>query len=329
MEELISVIVSVYNTEKVLARTLTSIANQTYRNIEIILVDDGSTDSSGMICDHFALKEPRCRVIHKPNGGQGSAKNVGQKVATGDYLFFPDGDDVFNLDFLRILHDAIQNNPEYDLAFVGFEMVNEQGHDTTPPNCAKKEIKKIEYTRKEMIQGLFGKEDDRFVYGWNKLYRKDLLNNLWCGDYPRHQDFDFNFRVFLKVRKAVFVHLKLYYWVQRSESKTHQPDTWGLYYKSRTSILYNNWINLSPECYQFGHYLLDALYRTMVFWEEWSRKSGYFSEVKTICSDYRKKTIKAYVKNKSIRLGRKIACLTMLAFPPFSHLMMKLTHNAR
>ena len=83
MNRLISVIVAIFNVEHVLERTLSCISNQTYRNLEIILVDDGSTDSSGLICDAFAEKDPRCKVIHKQNGGQGSAKNAGQAVANG------------------------------------------------------------------------------------------------------------------------------------------------------------------------------------------------------------------------------------------------------
>ena len=329
MEELISVIVPVYNMGSILERTLPCIANQTYRNLEIILVDDGSTDSSGKICDAFAEKDPRCKVIHKPNGGQGSAKNAGQKIASGEYLFFPDGDDTFNLDMVRILHEAITKDPSYGLAFSGMSVVDSWETDVTPPACVGNDIPVVEYSREALIKGLFEGVDDRFVYGWNKLYRKEVLDDLWCGDYPRHQDFDFNFRVFLKVRKGVFVDLKLYNWVQWSGSKTHQSNTWDLYYRCRTAILYDNWINLTPENRKYTHYLLDALYRAMVFWEEWCRKSGNFQEVKILCDNYQKKTQKAYCMNKSISLHRKAFCLTMLAFPNLSHLVMKLTSNAR
>lgn len=325
MKDLVSVIVPIYNAERTLERTLFCIANQTYRNLEIILVDDGSTDSSGNICDAFAEKDPRCKVIHKPNGGQGSAKNAGQKVARGSFLFFPDSDDAFNLDMVRLLVETISIDPTYDLALCGFKNVDNWDSDTTPVQSKGT----TEYTRDELIEGLFKRFDDRFVYGWNKLYRRDLLENLWCGDYPRHQDFDFNLRVFLRTNKAVFVNQDLYHWVQWGGSKTHQPNTWDLYYHCRTEILYDNWIHLSSENKKYSHYLLDALYKAMVFWEEWSRKSGNLPEVKALCNDYQKKTRKAYLKNRDIRLGNKIACLTMLALPGVSHFIMKLTNNAR
>ena len=325
MKDLVSIIVPVYNAERTLERTLFCIANQTYKNLEIILVDDGSTDSSGQICDAFAEKDPRCVVIHKSNGGQGSAKNAGQEVAKGAFLFFPDSDDTFNLDMVRLLVEALSKDPAYGLSISGFKIVHDWDSDTTPlPSEGT-----IEYNRDGLMEGLFRPFDDRFIYGWNKLYRKELLDNLWCGNYPRHQDFDFNLRVFLRTDKAVFVNQKLYHWVRWGGSKTFQPNSWDIYYRCRAEILYENWVRLSPENKKYGHYLLDALYKTMVFREERSRKSGDFSEVKAACNEYRKKTVKAYIRDSDIRLFNKIACLTMLAFPWFSHLIMKLTHNAQ
>ena len=329
MDDLISVIVSVYNMENVLERTLDCVANQTYRNLEIILVDDGSTDASERICDTFAKKDPRCKVVHKPNGGQGSAKNAGQQAATGAFLFFPDSDDTFNLDIIRILYETITKDQSYDLAICGVKEVHGWDSDITPPVLSVDVIPTIEYSRDSLIRGLFEGCDDRFVYGWNKLYRKEVLEGLCFGDYPRHQDFDFNFRAFLRTKKAVFVDLKLYHWVRWSGSKTHQSNTWDLYYKSRTAILCDNWALLTPENNNYEHYLLDALYRAMVFWEEWSRKSGNLPEVKALCDNYQKQTRKPYVKNREIRLSRKVFCLTMLAFPSLSHQVMKLTSNAR
>ena len=100
--DLISIIVPVYNTEQFLPRCLACIERQTYRNLEIILVDDGSTDRSGAICDEFARKDPRARVIHQENQGLWAARNAGQRVAMGDFLIFPDSDDYFHADMLRL-----------------------------------------------------------------------------------------------------------------------------------------------------------------------------------------------------------------------------------
>ncbi|OUQ56652.1 hypothetical protein B5E58_10530, partial [Tyzzerella sp. An114] len=93
----ISVIVPIYNVEKYLNRCVDSIINQTYKNLEIILVDDGSPDNCGKICDEYAKKDNRIKVVHKENGGVSSARNVGLNIATGDYIGFVDGDDWIDL----------------------------------------------------------------------------------------------------------------------------------------------------------------------------------------------------------------------------------------
>ena len=328
MNPLISVIVAVYNTERFLERTLYCISNQSYRNLEILLIDDGSTDSSGEICDAFAKKDSRCKVIHKQNGGQGSAKNTGLAAATGNFLFFPDSDDNFSLDMIRLLYEAIKKNPCYDIALSGSEIIVED-QVVLPTLSPMEDFDISEFSRDALIHGLFQRPDDRFVYGWNKLYRKALLENTWWGDYPRHQDFDFNFRVFLKTRKAVFVNLELYHWVQWNGSKTHQSNSRDLYFKSRTALLYDNWVHLVPKHKQYEYYLLDALYHTMVFWEEWSRKSGNFSEAKALCRAYTKGSLRRYLLCDNIGLGKKTICLILLSFPCFAHFVMRVTKNAR
>ena len=109
MSDLISVIVPVYNVEDYLDRCINSIINQTYKNLEIILVDDGSTDSSGRKCDDFALKDDRIKVLHKENGGVSSARNAGLDVATGDYIGFVDSDDTIESNMYELLfNNAIE-----------------------------------------------------------------------------------------------------------------------------------------------------------------------------------------------------------------------------
>ncbi len=325
-EGLISVVVSVYNMEKFLAQTLFCIANQTYRNLEIILVDDGSTDASGWICDAFAETDSRCKVIHKQNGGQSSAKNVGQDASTGAYLFFPDADDIFNLDMIRILYEAICQDTSYDLAISGMKKTDNRGQDVTPP---VENFSMLSLSRDELVRGLFSRPDSRYVYGWNKLYKRTLIQNFRHHDYPRHQDFDFNFKVFLHTRKAIFVDAPLYYWVQWEGSKTHQPKTRDLYYDCRTALLHDNWKHLPQDTQQYEHFLLKALYRDMVLWNEWSRKSGLFIDARDKCKGYTKDTVRKYLFCKHIGIWEKTICLTMLSFPSIAHFIMKVTKNAR
>ena len=98
---LVSIIIPVYNVEKYVKRCFKSVSEQTYQNIEIIVVDDGSTDSSGKLCDEFSRAEKRAVVIHKENGGLSSARNVGMKMAKGEYITFLDSDDFLALDFVE------------------------------------------------------------------------------------------------------------------------------------------------------------------------------------------------------------------------------------
>ncbi len=106
--ELISIVVPIYNTEKYISRCVTSLIKQTYRNIEIILVDDGSQDNSAKICDRFAKKDGRIKVIHKQNSGVSETRNVGIDAASGEYLLFVDGDDFLPLDAVEILYNTIK-----------------------------------------------------------------------------------------------------------------------------------------------------------------------------------------------------------------------------
>lgn len=116
MQELISVIVPIYNVEKYLERSIGALMNQTYSNLEIILVDDGSKDSSGAMCDAFAARDSRIKVIHKENGGSSSARNLGIKAATGDYIGFCDSDDYPEIDLYENLLKVAKEYPDMVIA---------------------------------------------------------------------------------------------------------------------------------------------------------------------------------------------------------------------
>jgi len=109
---LFSIIVPVYNVAEYLPKCIFSLANQTFRNIEILLIDDGSSDSSGIICDDFAQKDERIKVIHKENGGLSDARNVGIMSATGDYVLFVDADDFIDNDLCRQLSAITNMEPD-------------------------------------------------------------------------------------------------------------------------------------------------------------------------------------------------------------------------
>ena len=167
----ISVIIPVYNVEQYLERCVKSVINQTYKNIEIILVDDSSTDSSLEVCNKLAQKDSRIKVIHKENGGLSSARNVGLDVAKGKYITFIDSDDVPEVTWAEKLYNAAKAN-DADIAFSGYDRVD-------------LDTEKVVAT--EMTQyGTMNKDvdwnDDFIVYAnpslWNKIYRRDLVKDL-------------------------------------------------------------------------------------------------------------------------------------------------------
>ena len=202
MPELISVIIPVYNAEAYLPRCLEAVSAQTYDNLEIILIDDGATDGSPRICADFAARDGRARVIRQENQGLWAARNTGQDAAKGDFLFFPDSDDYFHRDLLRLLYEAINSGPGYDLAIVGRKITWSADEDTTSPITPII----IEWSQQRLIETLLAETGDACcVYMWNKLFRRSLIDNLRTRRYLRSQDLDFNLRTFLRLDKAIVI----------------------------------------------------------------------------------------------------------------------------
>ena len=322
--EAISVIVPVYNIEEYLPKCLECIAGQTYPNLEIILVDDGSVDSSGQICDEYAKKDPRAKVIHQQNRGLWAARNAGQDAATGEYLFFPDGDDYFHRDLIRILYEAINKGPSFDLAIAReMKVWNDEGNicDTISPKTES-------LTRKDLLRGLLAQGDDRFyVFMWNKLYRRSLIQDIRTKDYSRSQDYDFNIRAFLLADNAILVENDLYFWRQHSGSLTKAQDAVMKMYTCRTRILCQNYMELSDENTVFCSAFLSRLYKTMALWKGYSVGSSDYNKVKKECREHESSTIKAYLFIKDINVFEKTGCLLLLHIPILSRFLMRITRN--
>ena len=172
MQPLISVIVPIYNVEDYLDRCVDSIINQTYKNLEIILVDDGSPDNCPKMCDDYAKIDNRIKVVHKENGGLSDARNAGMKVATGEYVSFIDSDDYVSLDFYETLLQTMIDN-DSDIVECGVVKFYENG-------------KFDEYSDDQMIKnfntvdGLEGliNENSFHQYVWNKLYKSSIALDI-------------------------------------------------------------------------------------------------------------------------------------------------------
>ena len=208
-EALISVIVPVYKVEKYLDRCVSSIVNQTYKNLEIILVDDGSPDSCPEMCEDWAKKDGRIRVVHKENGGLSDARNAGLAVAKGEYISFIDSDDWISEDFYRVLYDTIARTGA-ELAECDF--VTTAGDEPADRGSGKVHTKNtLEAMESHLKDGMF-----RQVV-WNKLYKRSVITAEFDkGKY--HEDVFWTYKIIASCKTLAHVERDMYFYFQREDS---------------------------------------------------------------------------------------------------------------
>ena len=215
-EELISVIIPVYNVEKYIVCCLESILNQSYKNLEIIIVDDGSNDGSGEICDKYKMLDSRVKVIHKEDGGLSDARNVGMEIATGNYITFIDSDDYVSVDYIENLKKAMTTY-KTDISCCDYKKVQEncemiyQDFGENIEVCSNIECLKQMYYSK--IHGM------EFVT-WGKLYKKSLFDNYKI-QFPfgkLHEDTYTTYMLVYYAKSIAFVHAKKYFYRIRTGS---------------------------------------------------------------------------------------------------------------
>lgn len=226
----ISVIVPVYNVETYLRECIDSIINQTYKNLEIILVDDGSTDSSPAICDQYAQKDRRILVIHKGNGGASDARNAGLDVATGDYIGFIDSDDYIEADMYEVLlNNAIKYKA--DISCCRYSEVYEDGSTKDYGN----NIVTLYPNQEGLIEYLLGKTIDPFVC--NKLYSAHMFNHVrFATGLILGEDNKANCDLFLRARSSVLDAQPKYKYRQNRPGAYTQK---GILNQERVSSIYS------------------------------------------------------------------------------------------
>lgn len=218
MEEKISVIIPVYNVEAYLSKCVDSVLNQSYQNFEVILVDDGSKDQSGGICDAYAKKDARVKVIHKQNEGLSSARNKGLDHATGNYYYFLDSDDYIAEDTLELLLGAIRRTGS-DLALCNIQYVDEQGTVLSRQNAFKEYgVRDGTWTKKEFWRHYMGFGHIVCVVACNKLYKKELFAQQRYPEGKIREDEFVVHHVVDQCQKIACVKKKLYFYRQRNGS---------------------------------------------------------------------------------------------------------------
>ena len=216
----ISIIIPVYNVQKYLPCCLDSVQNQTFQEFEAILVDDGSTDESGSICDRYAKMDPHFSVLHKDNGGQSSARNMGLDHCRGEYVCFLDSDDYLEPDYLEYLYNEI-NKSNYDFVSCTANFVNEKNEFIRRNN--------YETERKEIAGDIF----DAYFHSnliedaaWNKIYRRELFSGLRFAEGIIFEDSLFIIPLLKKCKRILFTCKFLYnYRIREGSTMQYERNT--------------------------------------------------------------------------------------------------------
>lgn len=208
---LISIIIPVYKVEIYLEKCIQSVINQTYENLQIILVDDGSPDNCGKICDEYAQKDHRIEVIHKSNGGLSDARNKGLEIAKGEYIGFVDSDDYIEADMYEVLYNLLKQY-NADVSICNFYTVSQGKITIKNADNGIKEYNRIEILKEVLL------DKNIQSYAWNKLYKKELFDEIKYPVGKKYEDIGTTFYLLEKCNKVVVIGKPEYYYINRQDS---------------------------------------------------------------------------------------------------------------
>lgn len=280
--QMVSVIVPIYNAEEYLERCINSILSQSYTNIEIILVDDGSIDSSPIICDNYEQKDKRIKVIHQKNSGVSVARNNGVLSANGKYITFIDSDDWIDIDAIKHMVSTIQKT-QADLVEIGIEHVYETGSEV-------RKVENIEFLKTSDIFVWYNEYYPYLWSVWGALYLTDLVkeNIRFSANMTFGEDNLFNLE-YLSICNSVCIINEIGYYYNRANEisagcKCHQNmDDYMLLVADKTiSLLKNNTVSVVEQKQKFSEILSDRFYFVLL---HYIRKSANISEMKVKCAN--------------------------------------------
>ena len=297
MKPLISIIVPVYNAEEYLERCLDSIVNQTYQNLEIILINDGSTDNSLEICNRYKNMDSRIIVVNQENFGVSYTKNVGLKYATGDYIGFVDSDDVVSKNMYSILCDLILKT-NMDIVSCGYVKFSDKC--TFKIDNAYYIFDKIESIKKLLL------EDNITNFLWDKLFKKDVFKNVNLRKGIIFEDMDIMYKLFDNANGIAICNSILYGYYQRSDSYTHCYSYEKMLnyidvYQKRYNFLNNNYFGLKKEIDSSLIFSIFILFRMIVF-----NKDKKLLNDSVMLSEYRLLKKKRIINKYNIHVSKKI-----------------------
>ncbi|AOR24535.1 glycosyltransferase family 2 protein [Clostridium taeniosporum] len=287
-EVLISIIMPIYKAEDYLNKSVTSILNQTLKEFELILVDDGSPDNSGEICDKLALNDDRIKVIHKENGGASTARNAGLDIAKGEFIAFVDSDDWIEPNMFEILFKLAK---EYDADISQCNYIKTENEDEKIINNETEVIKT--FNSIESLGNLYNEMYVSTVVLWNKIYKKSLFNEIRFPNMRIFEDEAIMYKLLFQSNKLVYTNKKLYYYRNTPDSIMNAK-----FDKKRLCML-----DVFDEKVEFMRKLNNEnIYAKTLKWYMWSIIDLYFGCMNTIPDDH--ETIKL-IKNKAITISKK------------------------
>lgn len=306
-EILVSVIVPIYNVEKYLQKCIDSLLNQTYKNIEIILVNDGTLDDSLKICEDNQKKDSRIKIISQENGGLSKARNTGLENATGEYICFIDSDDFVSEFYVeKLLKNAIETNS--DICACGFKYVDEDNNIWMKKHKKNKIFNKI-----EALRDIFTSIQETEIMVWNKLYKKSLFdeNNLTFKNGKINEDNFIMYQLYDKANQVYLIEDELYYYLQRNTSimgiKFNEKRFHILEALEETKEYFKNKkdYNFSEELVCYEALILTNLINTMI-------RSNYDEkEIKKLLNIIENNKIK-YANDKYLNFKKKILIKMMI-----------------
>lgn len=219
MKSLISVIIPIYNNEKYISKCLDSILSQNYTNIQVIAIDDGSTDKSGEILEQYAAKDVRIKAYHTKNCGVSAARNTGIKHAVGEYVTFVDSDDTIDPNMYEYMLGQFVEN-DIDIVHCGYKKIKLDG--TSRLVCGTN--KEYHFNKKEGVSHLI--KGDLFTGAlWNKIYRRSLLDHIYFDESIKiNEDILFNFYAFQRAKKTIFIDQPFYHYYERENASTKRTN---------------------------------------------------------------------------------------------------------
>ena len=309
---LISIIVPVYKVEDYLPACLDSILASTYQDCELILVNDGSPDNCGKICDECAAKDSRIKVIHQENQGVSAARNAGLKAATGEYIAFVDSDDVIHPRMFEVLHEAVTGG-DYDFSMILGKMIPDTAFgpvnvdDSRHVNVTSRRI----IGQEEYMSNLANLGYSAYQYHvvWNKLYKRSLIDGLYFNSIAS-EDVEWLSRFSLATCQGILVETELYYYTQRQGSITHAGDELRI---ARINTFHTCLKNIPAQKLRCRAVMLTAIYSLIFACRHEHKNSLKLKDVNAIAK-------KIYHETRSELLGSNLSLARKCRILFFYHL---------